>query len=89
MRASIVIATAIAAPLLFGSSPSQAAGTDFPWCLKAISSDLAVDYCDFRTFEACYKARFDYGGSSYCFHNPVLFFPDENEKKQRKAPREQ
>ena len=84
----IFIFAAVAGTALIGATPSLAANAAPPWCLKAVSDGLAVDYCDYRTFEQCAQERFNYGNKSYCFNNKAYFFsqsgPGEPPRKSRR-----
>ena len=70
---------AIAAGLTLASmGPSGAA--ESPWCLKVVVDGLAVDRCDYRTFEKCNDERINEGNKSYCFRNP--WFPGPTTRRQ-------
>jgi hypothetical protein len=69
-----IVAAAVAAPLFFGATPSQAQ-TIYPWCLKAtMGEDYSVDLCYFQTFERCAQERIAYGTTSFCIVNPQYYF---------------
>ena len=50
---SIFIIAAIAGTTLLGANPGLTAKAEPPWCLKQVSHELAVDLCNYQTFEQC------------------------------------
>jgi Protein of unknown function (DUF3551) len=91
MRLIFFIA-AIAGTTLISANSSLAAQKEPPWCLKLASSDLAVDLCNYQTFEQCAQERIINGNMSFCFHNPAYIFNQMNpgeqaRKSRRKADR--
>ena len=85
MRLAIIIATAVGS-LLVGTAPSNAAAAN-PWCLKSVTDDVAVDLCDYRTFEQCARDRIIHGSMSFCFRNASSVLGAENENQSRKPRR--
>ena len=54
-----------------------------PWCLKAaMGKSWVVDLCYFKTFAQCSKERFNYGNTSFCVHNPALYWNAKGEPRQ-------
>ena len=59
-----------------------------PWCLKAaMGKGWVVDLCNFKTFAECSKERFNYGNTSFCVHNPELYWTAKGERREP-SPRE-
>ena len=76
-------AAAVAATGLAGSQPSEAANRPNPWCLKAVMGrGWVVDMCYFRTFAQCSRERFNYGPTSFCIHNPELYWTAKGERRE-------
>ena len=86
----IGVAGALAAATVVGAAgtQSQAATTPNPWCLKAVmGKGWVVDMCNFRTFAQCAQERFNYGPTSFCVHNPQLYWNARGERREP-SPRE-
>src|SRR5262249_52895993 len=80
-----ILTTALLGAAVIGGTTLQANAVTKPnpWCLKAVmGKGWVVDLCYFRTFAQCAQERFNYGNSSFCVHNPALYWTAKGERRE-------